>query len=101
MHAVHRLNVGGLEGLSPSPFGLRYSRTPLKGGLREKFCLSEGELAGAQVILCNANCLRAKYASEQENRGEPAEGSLNLSCKHREPTYALSQAAVPLEEFPL
>ncbi len=66
MHAVHRLNVGGLEGLSLSPFGLRYSRTPLKGGLREEFCLSEGELAGAQVILCNANCLRAKYASEQE-----------------------------------
>jgi hypothetical protein len=65
MHAVHRLNVGGLEGLL-SPFGLRYSRTPLKGGLREEFCSTEGELAGAQVILCNANCLRAKYASEQE-----------------------------------
>lgn len=60
MHAVHRLNVGGLEGLSMSPFGLRYSRTPPKGGLREEFCLTEGELAGAQVILCNANCLRAK-----------------------------------------
>ena len=34
-------------------------------------------------------------------RGEPAEGSLNLSCKHREPTYALSQLAAPFEELPL
>ncbi len=56
MHAVHRLNVGGLEGLSLSPFGLRYSRTPLKGGLREEFWLTEGELADALVVLCNANC---------------------------------------------
>ncbi len=37
----------------------------------------------------------------RENRGEPAEGSLNLSCKHREPTYALSQAVAPLGELPL
>ena len=29
----------------------------------------------------------------RKNRGEPAEGSLNLSCPHRENTYALLEWA--------
>lgn len=49
MHAVHRLNGGGLECKIKNtqrilPFGLRYSRSSPKGGLQEEFPVGKESL---------------------------------------------------------
>jgi hypothetical protein len=80
MDAVHRLNGSRL---SAPALGLRYSRAPPTGGMQEdvsaqglRACMGLGSTAHCKVC-------RGSRPPIWNNRGEPAEGSLNMQTTTR------------------
>jgi len=85
-HAVHRLNVGGSNG--NFPFGLRYSRAPPRGvPVGGRLFYSKRPRAHRRLEEILDGAIRFSRAIKtppvRTHRGEPAEGSLNLSHPHR------------------